>query len=721
MTPEPAVIRLPQRRQRGGIGRRGLGALLLVVAVALVAPHLFSGTELVRIRHALALGPDFVPERDDWQPPVVPKGYETERVAPAPYFVDLVAKLNLADLPDDWARTRAITQHLLGSAPVLVGGPVQAGLVETHSAIVKQGQGYCGDYVRAFMAIAGAAGMQVRPWAFSFDGFGGHGHIWVEVWNAAQSRWQLADVFDNYWFSRADDPQLPLSALALRDAMRSGAALQLNLLHEGSRPGYIEPDKAWHYLRQGLAEWYLPWGRNPFTFDAAPVVRLFAGTSRILEGVGAIASGVQPGIRILAEPGNVAQREAMARLKLRLHAAMLLGVLGLLLLVWPRRSGAAMAVSSAPLAADAWPRVCVVGPLPPPSGGMANQCEQLVRLLQGEGARVELVRTNAPYRPAWAGRVPMLRAAFRLLPYLLALWRACGRAQVMHVFANSGWAWHLCAAPALRIAAWRGVPTIVNYRGGQADDFFNAAPSHVKRHLAAAALRVTPSVFLQRVFARHGLSAEIIPNIIDLQRFAFAPPLAATSAGPHVVVTRNLEAIYDIPTALRAFALLRATHPNARLTVAGSGPELSALQDLAASLGIANAVRFSGRIENADIGALYASADLMLNPSTADNMPISILEALASGVPVVSTRAGGIPDMVEHGRSALLVPVGDVQAMAEQALRLLADPALAETLRRHGRAEAARFAWPQVRQQWLSAYRRAGVALAADGESIRQH
>ena len=96
-----------------------------------------------------------------------------------------------------------------------------------------------------------------------------------------------------------------------------------------------------------------------------------------------------------------------------------------------------------------WPRVCIVGPLPPPSGGMANQCEQLVRLLGGEGVQVELVRNNAPYRPAWISHVPVLRALFRLLPYLLALWRACGRAQVVHVFANSGWAWHLFAAPAL--------------------------------------------------------------------------------------------------------------------------------------------------------------------------------------------------------------------------------------------------------------------------------
>jgi len=97
----------------------------------------------------------------------------------------------------------------------------------------------------------------------------------------------------------------------------------------------------------------------------------------------------------------------------------------------------------------------------------------------------------------------------------------------------------------------------------------------------------------------------------------------------------------------------------------------------------------------------------MLNPSTADNMPISILEALASGVPVVSTNAGGIPDLVADNETALLVPVGDAAAMAHAALRVLGEPALAQRLRYNGLACAGHFAWPEVFDRWMSAYRRA--------------
>lgn len=360
-------------------------------------------------------------------------------------------------------------------------------------------------------------------------------------------------------------------------------------------------------------------------------------------------------------------------------------------------------------AAKVLPRVGLVGPLPPPSGGMANQCQQLIRLLQSEGVHVEFVQTNSPYQPYWVSRIPMLRAVFRLVPYLAHLWRAAGRVNVMHILANSGWAWHLFAAPAMIIARLRATPVIVNYRGGGADAFFAQAPKHVLRMLGKASMRVTPSVFLQRVFANRGLNADVIPNIIDLACFTPKPPRAFGNS-PHIVVTRNLEPIYDLPTAIRAFATIKKTFAGARLTVAGSGPELAKLQALVSTLQLTDSVQFSGRIDNASIPALYASADCMVNSSTVDNMPISILEAFASGVPVVSTCAGGIPDMVEHGVSGLLVPIGNTEAMAREVIRILQNPGIASGLRQAGLAEAGKYAWPQVRTKWLDAYIRSAAA-----------
>ena len=366
----------------------------------------------------------------------------------------------------------------------------------------------------------------------------------------------------------------------------------------------------------------------------------------------------------------------------------------------------------------------LIGPLPPPPGGMANQTLQLNELLLRDGHRVELVQMNAPYSPAWTGRVPVLRAGVRLLPYLWRLWRVAGKVQLLHVMANSGWSWHLFAAPAIWIARLRGCPVVVNYRGGEADAFLQRAADWVGPSLRRSAALLVPSGFLEAVFRRHGFGSTVVPNVINLERFGHAEGRATPSGGraPSVLVARHLEPIYDNQTALRAFALLAARYPAAQLVIAGSGPEADMLAALAHHLGIAQAVRFTGRIDNSAMAALYREADIMLNPSLVDNMPNSVLEALAGGVAVVSTDVGGVPYLVEHRRSALLVPPQNPQAMADAMLLLLGEPDLKERLRQAGLQLADQYTWAQVRPRLLQVYRsviekanKAGGPSAAGG------
>ena len=354
-------------------------------------------------------------------------------------------------------------------------------------------------------------------------------------------------------------------------------------------------------------------------------------------------------------------------------------------------------------------RIALVGPLPPPSGGMANQTQQLAQLLQQAGAQVEVVQVNAPYQPRWLGSIKGLRALFRLVPYLLHLWRAAGKAELLHIMANSGWSWHLFAAPAIWIGKLRGKAVVVNYRGGEADVFLEKSLIWIRLSLRHADVLLVPSGFLEQVFAKYGYTSRIVPNIIDLARFTPATPAVRH---PHIVVARNLEPIYDNATALRAFAIVRQQVPAARMTIAGSGPERQSLEHLAHTLGITDAVTFSGRLENEHMAALYSSAQVMVNPSLADNMPISVLEALASGVPVVSTDVGGVPYLVTHEKTALLVPAKNPDAMAQAILRLLEDAPLRQRLSEAGLALAQQFSWPNVREALFDAYRVALVSAA---------
>ena len=347
-------------------------------------------------------------------------------------------------------------------------------------------------------------------------------------------------------------------------------------------------------------------------------------------------------------------------------------------------------------------RVALIGPLPPPSGGMANQTLQLQRLLQEEGVAVELVQVNAAYRPQWMGRVRGLRALARLLPYLVTLWRAIGRADVAHLMANSGWSWHLFAAPAIWIGRLRGTPVVVNYRGGFAGEFLARQAPWVRFSMRRAARLIVPSGFLRAVFAEHGMVADIVPNIVDTGRFNRGGELAGVPS--IILVARNLEPIYDNASAIRALALVKVRVPHAQLVVAGSGPEEARLRQLAESLNLGQSVRFTGRVDAADMPALYRSAHVALNPSLIDNMPNSVLEALAAGVPVVSTRVGGVPYIVEHEKTALLVEPGDAADMAEAIVCILTDPALAERLRVAGFETAQTYTWPKIKPQLFKVY-----------------
>lgn len=346
--------------------------------------------------------------------------------------------------------------------------------------------------------------------------------------------------------------------------------------------------------------------------------------------------------------------------------------------------------------------IVLVGPLPPPPGGMANQTEQLAALLRAAGANVTLVRSNAPWRPGWLARLRGWRALGRLLPFMAQLWRAAGQAELVHVMANSGWSWHLHAAPAIWIGRLRGKTVVVNYRGGEAARFLAAQAWLVRLSMARAHATIVPSAFLAGVFAVHRMPCQIVPNVVDLCHFCPGP--RASPAGV-VLVARQLEALYDNASALRAFALVCRARPGARLVVCGTGPESDRLHQLAGQLGIAGAVEFIGRVERQDMPALYRRCDVVLNSSLADNMPNSLLEALACRVPVVSTDVGGIPFLLKDRENALLVPPGDAPAMARALLAILEDPDRARQLADAGAALVRQYGWDHIAPRLAEQYR----------------
>jgi len=316
--------------------RRGLWLSLVLVMLATLslAPYMTSGTELVRVRNALLLDDRF-DAAQDWVPPAYPPDFKLENAAPYPEFVNVVQQLGLRSMTNDWDRALAISKHLLGGSPVLTGGAIQSDLLDTYRRITIQGEGYCGDFVRAFIAISEAAGIPTRPWAFSFDGFGGHGHIWIEIWNRQAYAWQLLDIFNNNYFV-LDDAR-PLSALEFRRVLKERPeAMRMLPLYAGARRGFAIEAKAWDYYGRGVPEWYQWRGTNSFGYDKTWSVRAMGTVSRSLEQLGGIVAGVSPRLVILSSPENQAAHVSLRRLRSQLFLVAVTVPLGMFsaLLCW---------------------------------------------------------------------------------------------------------------------------------------------------------------------------------------------------------------------------------------------------------------------------------------------------------------------------------------------------------------------------------------------------
>jgi colanic acid/amylovoran biosynthesis glycosyltransferase len=196
-----------------------------------------------------------------------------------------------------------------------------------------------------------------------------------------------------------------------------------------------------------------------------------------------------------------------------------------------------------------------------------------------------------------------------------------------------------------------------------------------------------------------------LPMGADCEKFEGAEPAASA---PLVVAAGRFVEKKAPHLTLEAFALALRECPEARLRMIGEGPLLGRCRALAARLGVAHAVTFTGSLPHGRVAEemrrarLFAQHSVTAESGDAEGTPVSIQEASAAGLPVVSTRHAGIPEVVVEGETGLLVEEGDVEGMSREMLRLLRDPARAAALGRAGRRRVrALFSSAQsIRRQW---------------------
>jgi glycosyltransferase involved in cell wall biosynthesis len=364
-------------------------------------------------------------------------------------------------------------------------------------------------------------------------------------------------------------------------------------------------------------------------------------------------------------------------------------------------------------------RVALVAPSLDILGGQAVQADRLVRAWRGDDeVDCRLVPVNpVPPGPFKHGRkVKYVRTVVTEATYVPSLLKHLANVDVAHVFSASYTSFLLAPLPAIVTAKALGRPVILNYRSGEAPD--HLARSRIARvALSKVNLNVVPSRFLVDVFGQFGIGATIVPNLVDLTRFCFRP---RSPLRPRLLSTRNLESLYNVACTVRAFRIVQDRYPDASLTLVGGGAQEASLRQLVADLALRH-VTFVGRVPPTDIAEHYAAHDIYLQSPNIDNMPTSILEAYASGLPVVSTDAGGIRAILTHGEHGLLARVDDHEGLAAHVLTLLESPALVERLTRAALATCAAYTWTAIREQWLRVYRSVLPAAAHSPTPARAH
>jgi glycosyltransferase involved in cell wall biosynthesis len=360
--------------------------------------------------------------------------------------------------------------------------------------------------------------------------------------------------------------------------------------------------------------------------------------------------------------------------------------------------------------------VVVSGIWPPDVGGPASHAPALADALRKAGHDVEVVTTadaepeRRPYPVRWVRRT--LPAPRRHLAVVLAVAKAARRAD--RVYATT---MIRRAALGARLARRPLVVKLVADEAyererrsgrfeGTLEDFQHTTGglrARMLRRTRNAALRraghvLVPSAYLRRIALGWGLVPErvtVVPN--PAPELPTLPPRDEARAalgigGPALGTAGRLTTQKALGDALAALARV----PDVELLVLGDGPERAALERRAAELGVAARVRFLGAGTREDVVALFRAVDAALLTSAWENLPHTLLEALAAGTPVIATAVGGIPEVVVDGENGLLVPPGDVDAIASAVDRVVHDPSLRESLAANAAASVEEFSEPRI-------------------------
>lgn len=272
---------------------------------------------------------------------------------------------------------------------------------------------------------------------------------------------------------------------------------------------------------------------------------------------------------------------------------------------------------------------------------------------------------------------------------------------IVDVFSGAAFFWALLSVCVLRLLKKKVVLVL---HGGNLPEWAKGNAQFLKWMFKDAVKIVSPSRYLaERLsdYCPHNKKIDIIPNAIDATN---APEQArVTSKRIKLCWLRAYQDLYRPEMAIEVFADILATHPDVTLDMYGIVTDqdcFNACKELIRKKELEAHVNLYGAVKKQEVLPLLYGYDLFLNTSSIDNTPVSIIEAMTAGLPIVSTDAGGLKYLLRDGVDALLVSVDNSQRMAESVIKILDDQNLANTLAQNARANAGSFEWSKIYPYW---------------------
>lgn len=356
--------------------------------------------------------------------------------------------------------------------------------------------------------------------------------------------------------------------------------------------------------------------------------------------------------------------------------------------------------------------VATLDPLSPQSYGASNQTEPvdhrrrvlLVGTFLSSSFANYSVGEDLAKRLAEAGwhvivtSTKIARMA-RLLDMLMTTWQRRKDYAVAQVDVYSGLAFGWAEAVCWTLQR-AGKPYVLTLHGGNLPMFAQRWPGRVCRLLKSAATVTAPSHFLFEQMAPYGSDVQLLPNPLHLDQYVFH---LRKQSMPRLIWLRSFHEVYNPTMAPHVVAHLKPLFPDIRLVMVGPDKgdgSFQQTQNVTRQLGLETHITFPGGIPHDDVSRWLQTGDILINTTNVDNTPVSVLEAMACGLCIVSTNVGGLPYLLEHEHDALLVPPRNPEAMAVAIQRVLQEPGLSQKLSTNARHKAERFGWKEILPQW---------------------